>query len=263
MKPLNNNPIGVIDSGLGGLSIASVIIKKLPHESIIYVADSKNCPYGQRTPDKIYKLSKKMIDFLMKKDIKLLVIACNTITVTCLAKLRKDYPNIPIVGIVPVVKTAVDRSKKGKIGIFSTVVTAKSEYQKNLIEEFAKGVDVKNEGSSDMVAMIENLDFEAIRKALNAELKVFKDSDIDVLALGCSHFPLIKDRFQKNLPGVLVLDSSQAVARQVKRILMRNKINSNAKSPKYDYYSTGNLKAMHYFINKLTINKKVEKILLQ
>lgn len=260
---MNNNPIGIIDSGVGGLSIASILIKNLPSESFIYLADSANCPYGQKSKEAIYNLSKKMIDFLMQKKIKLLVIACNTITVTCIDKLRQDYPNLPIVGIVPVVKTAVEKTKNKKIGIFSTSVTANSRYQKNLIEKYANNCSVLNLGSSTSVSLIEKLDFEAIDRVLEKELMPFKTSSIDVLALGCSHFSLIKSQIQKYLPNVLILDSSDAVSRQVQRISKHNNLLSNSKNPSYNFYTTGELKAMEYVVNKLTNKAKIERILLQ
>lgn len=258
-----NNPIGIIDSGVGGLSIASSLIKNLPSESFIYLADSKNCPYGQKSKDEIYNLSKKMIDFTLLQKIKLLVIACNTITVTCVDKLRKDYPNLPIVGIVPVIKTAVEQTKNNKIGIFSTSVTANSSYQKDLIEKYAKDYSVLNLGSSTLVSLIEKLDFKAINQVLEKELVPFKNSNIDVLALGCSHFSLIKQQIQKYLPNVLILDSSQAVSRQVQRILEHNKLLSNSKNPSYNFYTTGDLKALGYFAERLTNKAKLSRISLQ
>jgi glutamate racemase len=257
-----NKLIGIIDSGVGGLSISSKLIENLPNESFIYLADSKNCPYGERSSEEIYKLTKKMIEFLLKRDIKLLVIACNTITVTSIEKLRKDYPKLPIVGIVPVIKTAVEKTKNQKIGIFSTRVTAASKNQKDLIEKFAKDFQVINLGSSKLVKLIENLDFEAIDKVLVQELESFKTGNIDTLALGCSHFPLIKDKIQKVLPSVLILDSSDAVVRQVTRILEANKILSKLKNPRYNFYTTGDIDVMEYFVKKLTKREKVERILL-
>lgn len=256
------NPIGIIDSGVGGLSIASTLIKNLPKESFIYVADSKNCPYGQETREEIYKLTKKMIDFLLKQHIKLLAIACNTITVSCIDDLRKDYPKLPIVGIVPVIKTAVEKTKNKKIGIFSTLVTANSNYQKDLIEKFAKGYFVLNLGSSNLVSLIEKLDFEATDRALPEELEPFRRSNIDTLALGCSHFPLIKDQIQKYLPNVLILDSAEAVSRQVERILTYEDLLSKLKTSGYNFYTTGDLKVLDYFTQKLTKKGKVTRISL-
>ncbi len=259
---MNNKPIGIIDSGIGGLSIASVLIKKLPKESIVYIADSKNCPYGQKSAEEIYKLTKKMVDYLLSKNIKLLLIACNTITVTSIEKLRKYYPNLPVVGIVPVVKTAINNSKSGKIGIFSTKVTAKSKYQKKLINEFAKENTVISIGSDNLVEKIENPDFVSIDKILEKELKPFIEKKVDVLALGCSHFPLIYSKIKKKLPNVLILDSAGAVVRQVERILNNNKILSNSNKARYNFYTTGGLNAIGFHVDKLTKSGKIEKISL-
>jgi len=183
------SPIGIIDSGVGGLSIASALFKNLPKESFIYLADSKNCPYGQKSKEEIYDLTRKMVDFLIKRQIKLLVVACNTITVTVIDKLRKDYPDIPIVGIVPVLKTAAISSKSKRIGVFSTKVTSESQYQRDLINRFARDCVVINIGSSDLVQMIENLDFDSIDKVLEEELglgmltlSAYKRQDSEILA---------------------------------------------------------------------------------
>ena len=258
-----NNPIGVIDSGVGGLSIASKLIEKLPNESFIYLADSKNLPYGVKSNKEIYSLTKKMIGFLLTQEIKLLVIACNTITVTCIDSLRVEYPNLPIVGIVPVIKTAVEKTKKERIGIYSTLVTARSKYQENLIKQFSKGCFVLNLGSSELASLVENLNFSLMDKVLKKELRLFKNANIDALALGCSHFPLIEDKKQRYLPGVLILDSSDAVCRQAQRILVHNNLVSKNQKPSYNFYTTGELKAMEYFTNKLTIKARIERISLQ
>ena len=245
-----NNPIGIIDSGVGGLSIASAIAKKLPKESIIYLADSKNCPYGDKSQEEIYKLSKRMVDYFVKKKIKLLVIACNTITILAIDKLRKDFPGLPIIGIVPVIKTAGERTRNGRIGIFSTKVTSDSQYQRDLVNRFARESEAISAGSSSLVGLIESCNFNRIDEILPEELKPFKEAGIDTLALGCSHFSLIKKHIQKVLPGVSILDSSGAVTRQVGRILKANEILSEDSNSLYNFLTTGEVGAIEYFINQ-------------
>ncbi len=259
---MNNNPLGIIDSGVGGLSIASVIAKKLPNESIIYLGDSASCPYGEKTPEQIYELSKKMVDYLLRKNIKLLLIACNTITVSAIDRLRKDYPQLPIVGIVPVLKTASEKTKSGRIGIFSTNATADSQYQRDLVNRFARDKEVLSLGSSDLVPMIEKLDFGNIDAVLKRDLEDFQSFRIDTLALGCSHFPLIRERIQKLLPKVLILDSSGAVTRQVKRILEHNNILSQDLNPVYNFYTTGERNALEYFVKRLFDKGSVGRVSL-
>jgi glutamate racemase len=260
---MDNRPIGIIDSGVGGLSIASKLIEKLPNESIIYIADSKNCPYGNKSAKQIFKLTQIMVDVLLKKNIKLLVIACNTITVTSIGKLRKAYPDLPIVGIVPVIKTAVEKTKNNKIGIFSTVTTAKSQYQKDLINKFANGHEVINIGSENLVALIEKLDLRSTNQVLKKELKIFQTANIDVLALGCSHFPLIRDQIQQILPKILILDSADAVCRQVERVLGQNGSLSSTVNSSYNFYTTGDPEILSLFVNKLTTRARIERISLQ
>ena len=261
-------PVGIIDSGLGGLSVASTLFKSLPNESFIYLADSKNCPYGGKSKKEILSLTKKMVNYLKKRKIKLLVVACNTITVTSINDLRKEFNDIPIVGIVPVVKTAAEKTKNGKIGIFSTVATSKSRYQKELIDKFANGAEVTNIGSSRLVPLIEKGDTEAIEEVLEEELIIFKEKGIDALALGCSHFPLIEKQISKALPNVLILDSSGAVSRQVKRILEGNDMLSTSANSSYNFLTTGNKEFFEKFIlqifgSKLTNKAKIERISLQ
>lgn len=239
---MHNQPIGILDSGVGGLSIWKEIINHLPHESTIYIADSKNCPYGTKSSDEIYGLAKKLVQFLVKKKVKLVVIACNTITVSCLGKLRHDFPDMPIVGAVPVVKTAREKTKSKKVAVLSTSATAKSFYQKNLIEQFAGDVEVKNIGIDILVPFVER--GELIGKELDLVLRKtilpFTNNGLDVLALGCSHFPFLKDSIQKIVgKNVLLLDSGGAIARQVERVLTRNNTLSKV-NPKHLFFTTGN-----------------------
>src|SRR5579872_6017265 len=108
---MKNHPIGILDSGLGGLTVLASIARELPNESFVYAGDSANTPYGTKSEEEIYSRAKKLIEFLKDKQVKLIVIACNTITVSCLDKLRTDYPEIPIIGTVPVIKTAAEVTK--------------------------------------------------------------------------------------------------------------------------------------------------------
>lgn len=242
MTYMNNQPIGVLDSGIGGLSVWRELVEQLPQESTLYIADSKHCPYGNRSAEEIHFLAKRLVQFLIQKQVKLIVVACNTITVSCLDKLRIDFPTISLVGIVPVVKTAVTHTKNKKIGILSTQGTAKSEYQKHLLAEFAQGYEVLNVGTDKLVPFIEKGDLQSrlFYNVLKAELHPFIDSNIDTLALGCSHFPFIKKQIQHVLGSkVQLLDSGGAVGRQVKRVLEHNKSLGQAKNPTHQFFTTG------------------------
>lgn len=256
MQAMNNAPIGVLDSGVGGLSIWKEIVSQLPNESTIYVADSVNCPYGNKSSETIYRLAKRLVKFLILKKVKLIVLACNTITVSCLDKLREDFPNIPIVGTVPVVKTAAEKTQKKRIGILSTSATAKSRYQKDLIKKFALGCKVFNIGTDKLVPSIEQGEIGAsMIRIIEAELQPFIKAEIDVLALGCSHFPFLKEKMQKILGNnVLILDSGAAIARQVKRILIANQAISSSKITKHRFYTTGDVRKFDIIARRLVGN---------
>ncbi len=240
---MNNFPIGILDSGVGGLTIWREIIQLLPHESTIYIADSKNCPYGSRSEKEIYELSRRLVRFLLKKNVKLIVLACNTITVSCLDRLRTELGEIPIIGTVPVIKTASERSKSGKIGILSTKRTAESEYQKRLIKQFAGDCEVVNIGTDLLVPLIElgEIRGEPFKKVLRDVVEPFKKANIDTLALGCSHFPFIKKQIREVLGSkVEILDSKEAIIRQVDRVLTAKNLVSGSKNPKHQMYTTDN-----------------------
>lgn len=238
---MKNNPIGILDSGVGGLTVLQAIRKELPRESIIAIADSGNAPYGGRSVDFITDQAEWMVEFLLEKKAKLIVIACNTITVTSLEKLRKKYPAVPIVGVVPVIKTAVEMTRNKRIGVLSTTTTAQSLYQKKLIESFASGCHVFNYGTDALVPLIEagELASGQVSSVLHTTLAPFIKEKIDILALGCTHFPLVRTQIKSILGNrVQVLDSGGAVARQVKRVSTENNLLSQ-KKPEYSLYTAG------------------------
>ena len=255
---MDNRSIGVLDSGVGGLSIWSKIVQKLPNESTIYIADSKHCPYGSKSEREIYQLTKRLVGFLLEKNCKLIVLACNTITVCCLDKLRQDVPDIPIIGTVPVIKTAAETSKNKKIGILSTKQTAQSAYQKHLIQKFANDCEVVTIGTDKLVPFVEKGDLQSgfLEQILKEELQPFILARIDTLALGCSHFPFIKDQIQEILGAhVSILDSGAAIARQVHRVLNNNVALSLQKQPAHILYTTGNKNQFAIIAIKLALSE--------
>lgn len=242
---MQNQAIGILDSGVGGLSIWQEIVKLVPNESTVYVADSKNCPYGTRSYDEINHLSSRLVRFLRQQQVKVIVLACNTITVSSLSYLRDRFASVAIVGTVPVVKTATERTVNGKIGILSTVTTAESVYQKELIAKFAKDKEVLNIGTDLLVPYVEKGEVkgERVRRVLEKILAPFRTAGIDVLALGCSHFPFLREEMQILLgSNILVLDSGAAIARQVIRVLTANNMLHASDPVGRSFYTTGNQK---------------------
>ncbi len=266
-EEMDNRPIGILDSGVGGLTVWKEILLKLPDEATIYIGDSKNAPYGDKTPEEIFQLAKKLITFLLKKDVKLIVIACNVITTTSLERLRNEFKGIPLVGTVPVVKKAAEKTKKGAIGILSTNGTAKSLYQKHLIEQFASGLQVVSIGTNTLVPLVEKGIFakEKVAKVLQQVVKPFQKAGVDVVALGCTHFPFLKKDLQEALgKDVLLLDSGAAIARQVGRILEKNKWLAGKKQPQHIIFTTGEVSLWQEIIKQAKLPKAdIEQIILR
>lgn len=236
----SKKPIGIFDSGVGGLSILKEIKKNLPNENLIFLADQKNVPYGLKNQKELEKITEKITQFLMKYDIKMLVIACNTATCYALSHLRKKF-NMPIIGVVPAIKPAAQKSKKSKIAVMSTPATANSAYLKNLIKEHATNTQVLRLGCEGLEDSIEELNYQRINASLPDYASKIKGFGADVLVLGCTHYPLIKDNIKKSLGhGISVIDSSQAVATRVEYILNQNKMLSSEKLSEA-YYTTADI----------------------
>ena len=251
---MNNFPIGIIDSGSGGLSIWKEITTLLPNESTLYIGDHAYLPYSEKSTGFIRRRVAKLIHFLLAKHVKLIVIACNTATVAGIDWYRAQFPTIPIIGVVPVVKTAAALTKTNEICILSTKYTAGSMYQKKLIKEFASHAKVISIGSSRLVEYIESAGDmkEKIISELQEVLQLIRNSAVDVVVLGCTHFPFIKEEIRQVI-GVTIslLDSGLAVARHVQRILERNHLFTNSSRASHEFYSTGNVKKVAATYQKL------------
>lgn len=237
-----NTPIGIIDSGSGGLTIWREIISLLPHESTVFIGDHKHLPYSKKTTPYIQNRVIHLIQFLLQKHAKIIVIACNTATVAGIDIYRTKFPNIPIVGVVPVIKTAARQSKSRHIAVLATEYTSKSSYQGQLIQKFASDCEVQRIGSTELVSLIENGDLTGseIKNELSNLLSKIEKNGTDVLVLGCTHYPFVRDQIRAIVgEDVAILDSGGAVARQVERILSQESALSLVDRPKYSFYTTG------------------------
>lgn len=220
----NNNPIGVFDSGIGGTSIWKEIHDLLPNEKTIYLADSKNAPYGQKSKEEIVALSKKNVEFLLEKNCKLIVVACNTATTNAIRELREQY-DIPFIGIEPAIKPAANNSKTQVIGILATKGTLNSELFNKTAEMFQNTTIIEQVGYG-LVQLIEegNLNSPEMTSLLESYLQPMIDANIDYLVLGCSHYPYLIPQIKKILPEhIQIIDSGEAVARQTQNVL-RDKV---------------------------------------
>lgn len=215
-------PIGVFDSGAGGLTILSALRHELPGEDCVYFADTAHCPYGARSEADITDLSIRIARFLIERSVKLIVVACNTASQAALASLRATFPAIPFVGVVPAVKPAARATKNGRIAIAATNQAAKATYLRQLIDEFAGGIQVSAIGCPELVTLVEEGQFDgpAVEETVRQALAPVLQEHVDVIVLGCTHFPALRPVIERVAgPRVHVIDSGAAIARRTRYVL--------------------------------------------
>ncbi|MBF6609512.1 MAG: glutamate racemase [Flavobacterium sp.] len=216
----NNRPIGFFDSGVGGTSIWKAVNHLLPKENTIYLADSKNAPYGEKSSDEILELSVKNTEILLGMDCKMIIVACNTATTNAIQTLRSRY-EIPFVGIEPAIKPAANNSKTNSIGVLATKGTLTSTLFTNAAQLYCNTTIVEQIGHG-LVELIESgrTNSNEMTALLQTYLQPMIEADVDYLVLGCSHYPYLIPQIKKILPAhVKIIDSGEAVARQTLRIL--------------------------------------------
>jgi glutamate racemase len=246
----NNNPIGIFDSGVGGLSVLHEISSLLPDESLVYYADTANCPYGGKTQDVVVGYSEAATRFLLDRQCKIIVVACNTATSIAIAQLRKTF-DLPFVGIVPALKPAAMESKTGVIAVLATAGTLNSQTFDEVRRKFSGDVEIIPVVANDLVDIVENSlqGTETAKNAVQRYIQPLLRRNIDHLVLGCTHFPFLIDDIRKFTGDRVVLDNpAPAVAQRVKFILEQNGLSADAKKQqKIDYYSSGDLNKLLNF----------------
>ena len=254
----NDSPIGVFDSGIGGTSIWKAIHDLLPDEQTIYLADSKNAPYGQKSKDQIISLSMKNTDLLIEMGCKLIVVACNTATTNAIQELRAKY-DIPFIGIEPAIKPAATNSRTQTIGILATKGTLNSELFNKTTEKY-QDIKIIEQIGYGLVQLIENGQIHSLEmtQLLYSYLTPMINANIDYLVLGCSHYPYLIPQIKKILPEhIHIIDSGQAVARQTQNIL-RDKVGfSTGKKTEPIFYTNTNPKVLTEILeNKYQVEEK-------
>ncbi|MBK5109308.1 MAG: glutamate racemase, partial [Anaerolineales bacterium] len=215
-------PIGIFDSGVGGLSVLRAVRELIPNEDLLYLADQAHVPYGSRTLAEVRRFSEGITRYLLEQNAKLVVVACNTASAAALHHLRAVFPQIPFVGMEPAVKPAAETTRSGVVGVLATPATFQGELYASVIERFAVGVRVMQGICPGLVMEIdqENLDTPEVYSILEKALKPMLVDGIDTVVLGCTHFPFVIPVIETIVgPGVRVIDPSPAIARQVQRLL--------------------------------------------
>ena len=256
-------PIGIFDSGVGGLSIWYEIVNLLPNENTIYLADSINAPYGQKSQEKIIEFSIKNTELLLERGCKLIVVACNTATTNAIKYLRTNY-DVPFIGIEPAIKPAVLQTKNNIVGILATQGTLSSELFNNTSQKFSEGIAIIEQIGEGLVPLIEDgkRDSVEMENLLQLYLKPMIEKNIDYLVLGCSHYPFLIPQI-RNIVGknVTIIDSGEAVARQTKAVLKKNDLlnNSNLKA-NHELFSNSKITTLKNIIVDFKINCSIEHL---
>ncbi len=256
-------PIGIFDSGIGGLSIWKEIHKLLPNEETIYLADSVHAPYGDKPKEEIVEASIKNTDALIKKGCKIIVVACNTATTNAISVLRKKY-KLPFVGIEPATKPAAIKTITGKIGILATKGTLASELFLNTSKKYRGQVRIFETIGEGLVPIIESGNLTDVKPLLIKYLLPMVKEGVDNIVLGCTHYPFLIPIIRKIIPEhINIIDSGKAVAQQTQNILSDNGLlNQTSNTGKLDFYTNADVAILRNFLNSITkdrLNIKFEK----
>lgn len=235
-------PVGFFDSGLGGLCILEAFKRACPRESTVYIADSANCPYGNRPPGEIVEISEKNTRLLLDRGCKMVVVACNTATAAAIDVLRENHPSVPFIGIEPAVKPAALKSRSGVVGVLATAGTFGGRLYRETKERFAKGVEVIATVADEFVELVENGETGGPRaeEVVRAKIAPLLAAGADHIVLGCTHFPHLRPLIEKIAAGrAEVVDPSEAVARQARRVLLRFGLAaSGSAGPQHEFIRT-------------------------
>jgi len=248
-------PIGVFDSGVGGLSVLRAMRELMPEEQVIYFGDQGHVPYGPRPMQQVREFSVAITRFLLDLNAKLIVVACNTASAAALHYLRDTFPQIPIVGMEPAVKPAAEHTQSGLVGVLATPATFQGALYASVLERFANGVQVLQDTCPGLVGQIEKGDLAGneTRAILDKALRPMLDRGIDTVVLGCTHYPFVIPLIEQIVgEKVRVIDPAPAVAKQAKRLLdVSGMKNLAGDSAEMRFYTSGDVESLKSLLPKL------------
>ena len=255
MLKSGNSPIGIFDSGVGGISVLRAIRQQMPEESILYFGDQGHIPYGPRPMGQIRDFSEAITEFLLAQGAKIIVVACNTASAAALQHLRATFFGVQFVGMEPAVKPAAERTRTGKVGVLATPATFQGALYASVVERFAKGVELFQSTCPGLVHQIEegDLNGKKTRLILEEALLPMLEENIDTVVLGCTHYPFVIPLIQQIVgERVRVIDPAPAVAKQLRRLLEASDI-SNRSASKSDvmFYTSGDPDSLRSMLPKL------------
>ncbi len=235
--------IGIFDSGIGGLSVWREIVRQLPGENMLYLADQAHVPYGYRSMDEIRRFCVGIVDFLLAQGAGIIVVACNAASAAALHYLRELYPDVPFIGMEPAVKPAAGRTQTGIVGVIATQTTFQGKLFAGLIAQYGTSVKVLTSIGHGLVETVEagTLDTPETENLLKRCISPLIKGGADQLVLGCTHYPFLMPAIKKLAgPGVSIIDPAPAVASQVARIMrQRNLLNNNSLKVCHTFFTTG------------------------
>lgn len=248
--------IGVIDSGVGGLTVVQELLRQLPNERLIYLGDTKRCPYGPRTGSEVKRFTWEMVDFLMEQEIKTLVVACNTATAFTLPSLQEEL-KIPVIGVIqPGARAAIKSTLNDHVGVIGTEGTISSQAYVHALKRIKTDIIVESLACPSFVPLVEQgiLSGESATEVVKEALQSLKGKEgMDSLILGCTHYPLIKDLIQEEIGAhVNIVSSSEETARETSTILdVHHLLYRGKRIPRHQFYTTGDLQVFEKMMQRI------------
>lgn len=251
----HQGPLGIFDSGVGGLSVLREVRRQLPDEDLIYIADQAHVPYGSRSREEVFVFSEAIVRYLINKQAKLVIIACNTASAVALKELRKKYPSLPFVGMEPAVKPAAAETSTGVVGVLATPSTFEGDLYASTVERFARGVKILQDTCPGLVEQIEKGEIRSLetKQILQRALHPMLEARVDEIVIGCTHYPFVIPLIKEIVgEGVDVIDPAPAVARQAERLLTGYDLQKGGQDEgKSFFYTTGETEDFDLLLNSL------------